>query len=228
MQYWSYGKTHSPRDETLRRRLLDSAASLIARDGAAFVSLRSIAATAGTSTTAVYSLFGGKAELLTAVLDDGFASFAASQQEAAAAGLEALGRAYRTWALEHPILYGLMFGGSWPARCRAGRLRGPLSHRSRRCSPRSPQRCPEQRMTRSPRWSALCGAKSTGWCHWSWPVHRRLAGPGMRPMMPPSGRLAARWDAREDQSSSSRRTTVSASSHRKSGPRDGRPVCSSA
>ena len=72
----------------------------------------SIAATAGTSTTAVYSLFGGKAELLTAVLDDGFASFAASQQEAAAAGLEALGRAYRTWALKHPVLYGLMFGGS--------------------------------------------------------------------------------------------------------------------
>jgi AcrR family transcriptional regulator len=99
-------------DETLRRRLLDTAASLIARDGAATVSLRSIAATAGTSTTAVYSLFGGKAELLTAVLDDGFASFAASQQEAAAAGLEALGRAYRTWALEHPVLYGLMFGGS--------------------------------------------------------------------------------------------------------------------
>lgn len=98
-------------DETLRRRLLDTAAALIARDGAASVSLRTIAATAGTSTTAVYSLFGGKAELLTAVLDDGFASFAASQQEAAAGGLEALGRAYRTWALEHPILYGLMFAG---------------------------------------------------------------------------------------------------------------------
>ncbi len=99
-------------DETLRRTLLDTAAFLIARDGAATVSLRTIAATAGTSTTAVYSLFGGKAGLFTAVLDDGFASFAASQQEAAAAGLESLGRAYRTWALEHPILYGLMFGGS--------------------------------------------------------------------------------------------------------------------
>ncbi len=99
-------------DETLRRRLLDTAASRIARDGAASVSLRSIAAAAGTSTTAVYSLFGGKAELLTAVLDDGFASFTASQQQASAGGLEALGRAYRTWALEHPVLYGLMFGGS--------------------------------------------------------------------------------------------------------------------
>lgn len=98
-------------DEILRRRLLDTAAFLIARDGAASVSLRTIAATAGTSTTAVYSLFGGKAELLTAVLDDGFASFAASQHEAADSGLEALGRAYRAWALEHPILYGLMFAG---------------------------------------------------------------------------------------------------------------------
>ncbi len=99
-------------DDTLRRRLLDAAASLIARDGAAVVSLRGLAAAAGTSTTAVYSLFGGKAELLSAVLDDGFASFAASQQEAAAGGLEALGRTYRAWALEHPVLYGLMFGGS--------------------------------------------------------------------------------------------------------------------
>lgn len=98
-------------DETLRRRLLDTAAFLIARDGAASVSLRTIAAAVGTSTTAVYSLFGGKAELLTAVLDDGFASFAASQHEAAA-DLESLGRAYRAWALEHPVLYGLMFGGS--------------------------------------------------------------------------------------------------------------------
>ncbi|WP_346960221.1 TetR-like C-terminal domain-containing protein [uncultured Arthrobacter sp.] len=99
-------------DENLRRRLLDAAASLIARDGAAVVSLRGLAAAAGTSTTAVYSLFGGKAELLSAVLDDGFASFAASQQDAADGGVEALGLAYRAWALEHPVLYGLMFSGS--------------------------------------------------------------------------------------------------------------------
>lgn len=99
-------------DEALRRRLLDGAVSLIARDGTAAVSLRSIAAAAGTSTTAVYSLFGGKAELVTAVLDHGFASFAASQQAAASGGLEELGRAYRTWALGNPLLYGLMFGGA--------------------------------------------------------------------------------------------------------------------
>ncbi|KRE79772.1 TetR/AcrR family transcriptional regulator [Arthrobacter sp. Soil763] len=98
-------------DESLRRKLLDTAAILIARDGGGSASLRSIAAAAGTSTTAVYSLYGGKAELLTAVLDDGFASFAEAQQEAASAGLEALGRAYRTWALKHPVLYGLMFNG---------------------------------------------------------------------------------------------------------------------
>lgn len=99
-------------DDALRRRLLGTAASLIAHDGAASLSLRALAAAAGTSTTAVYSLFGGKAELLTSVLDDGFAAFASSQQEAAAAGLESLGRAYRAWALEHPVLYSLMFGGS--------------------------------------------------------------------------------------------------------------------
>jgi len=99
-------------DDNLRRRLLDAAASLIARDGAAGLSLRGLAAAAGTSTTAVYSLFGGKAELLSAVLDDGFASFAASQRDAADGGVEALGLVYRAWALEHPVLYGLMFGGA--------------------------------------------------------------------------------------------------------------------
>ena len=44
----------------------------------------------------------------------------AAHHEAAAAGLESLGRAYRAWALEHPILYGLMFGGSLAGQFAAG------------------------------------------------------------------------------------------------------------
>ncbi|ALE07851.1 TetR family transcriptional regulator [Arthrobacter sp. ERGS1:01] len=99
-------------NDEVRSRLLEEAAALVAARGVALVSLRDIASAAGTSTAAIYSLFGGKRELLTAVVDDGFASFAASQAAAAPEGLLSLGRAYRRWALEHPSLYSLMFTGS--------------------------------------------------------------------------------------------------------------------
>ncbi|MDR6868963.1 AcrR family transcriptional regulator [Microbacterium resistens] len=99
-------------DETLRDRLLDAAAEIVDRDGPERVSLRDVAASAETSTSAVYALFGGKAELLAAVIAHGFASFGASQRAAEGAGLRPLGLAYRDWALAHPALYRLMFGGA--------------------------------------------------------------------------------------------------------------------
>ena len=99
-------------DEALRSRLLAATADAVAADGPDRVSLRDVARAAGTSTSAVYTLFGGKDELLAAVIADGFGSFAASQRAAEPAGLRALGIAYRTWAHEHPSLYRLMFGGA--------------------------------------------------------------------------------------------------------------------
>lgn len=102
-------------NDSLRQRLLDVTAELVDREGPARVTLRDVAAAAQTSTTAVYSLFGGKSQLLTAVVDDGFRSFHESQLAAADGGLHALGLAYRTWALEHQALYRLMFGGALAA-----------------------------------------------------------------------------------------------------------------
>ncbi len=99
-------------DDAVRTRLLDVAAELVDREGPARVTLREVAAGAETSTTAVYSLFGGKAELLKAVVDGGFTSFGQSQRAAAGGGLQALGVAYREWALAHPALYRLMFGSA--------------------------------------------------------------------------------------------------------------------
>lgn len=99
-------------DDALRERLLEVTAEIVARDGASRAALRDIASAAGTSTSAVYALFGGKGELLAAVIEHGFASFAAAQQEAAPDGLRALGVAYREWAIGHPALYRLMFGGA--------------------------------------------------------------------------------------------------------------------
>lgn len=102
-------------NDSLRQDLLAVAADLIDRDGPARVTLRDVASAAGTSTSAVYSLFGGKSQLLTAVVDDGFRSFRDSQLAAADGGLDALGVAYRAWALEHRALYRLMFGGALAA-----------------------------------------------------------------------------------------------------------------
>ncbi|MFF1881273.1 TetR-like C-terminal domain-containing protein [Pseudarthrobacter sp. NPDC058196] len=98
-------------NDSLRQDLLAVTADLVDRTGPARVTVRDVAAAARTSTTAVYSLFGGKSELLTAVVEDGFRSFGESQASAAAGGLQGLGMAYRAWALEHQALYRLMFGG---------------------------------------------------------------------------------------------------------------------
>ncbi|MDI2033309.1 TetR-like C-terminal domain-containing protein [Paenarthrobacter nitroguajacolicus] len=99
-------------DHLVQQKLLAVTADLVDREGPSRVTLRDVAAAAETSTSAIYSLFGGKAQLLTAAIDEGFRSFGESQRQAATGGLRELGRAYRTWALEHPALYRLMFGGA--------------------------------------------------------------------------------------------------------------------
>ena len=99
-------------DETLRDRLLDVTADMVDRKGPERISLRDIAQAAGTSTSAVYALFGGKAQLLVAVIEHGFSSFGAAQAATEAEGLRSLGHAYRAWAKTNPALYRLMFGGS--------------------------------------------------------------------------------------------------------------------
>ncbi|MCU1603247.1 MAG: TetR family transcriptional regulator [Frankiales bacterium] len=106
-------------DEALRQRLLAEAAQLLSSEGVGALTLRRVAALADTSTTAVYSLFGDKDQLLTAMYVDGFARLGRALTRArAGAPLEALGSvgmAYRRAALAAPHLYGLMFGGLAPS-----------------------------------------------------------------------------------------------------------------
>ena len=104
-------------DEALRARLLDEAGREVSQHGAAALSLRTVARAAGTSTTAIYSLFGGKAELLTAVFDEAFRRFgehlaAVTPGDDPREDLVALARAYRASALAEPHFYGVMFGGA--------------------------------------------------------------------------------------------------------------------
>ncbi|MEC3979445.1 TetR/AcrR family transcriptional regulator [Amycolatopsis sp. H20-H5] len=109
-------RTH---DEALRLKLLDRAGELITADGAKALSLRKLAADVGTSTTAVYSLFGGKPELVGALYVEGFRRFGGRMDAVGLTGepvedLTRLGLAYRVSALADPHLYAIMFTRSVP------------------------------------------------------------------------------------------------------------------
>lgn len=98
-----------------RELLVDAAASVLAQEGAAAVSVRRVAAEVGTSTMAVYTWFGGKDELLAAVRAEGFARFgrrlsAVRRTDDSLRDLHGLGLAYRRFARAEPHLYEAMFG----------------------------------------------------------------------------------------------------------------------
>src|SRR5439155_14458417 len=92
---------------------------LISSDGPKALSLRKLAADAGTSTTAVYSLFGSKPDLVNALYAEGFRRFgtrlaAVPHTGDAAPALVRLGIAYRESALADPHPYAIMFTRSVP------------------------------------------------------------------------------------------------------------------
>ncbi|MFG1749106.1 TetR/AcrR family transcriptional regulator [Streptosporangium sandarakinum] len=101
--------------DELRRDLLDAAGRLLSQEGPQALSTRRLAQEVGTSTKAVYNLFGDKAGLLRAMFLEGFARLADEFAAVPAhddpeADLMALGQAYRAAALANPHLYELMFG----------------------------------------------------------------------------------------------------------------------
>jgi AcrR family transcriptional regulator len=106
-------------DEALRIRLLDTAAALLTSEGPDALSLRRLAAAAGTSTSAVYALFGGKPGILRGLFIEAFTRFGTHLDKVTPSDdpltdLLALGRAYRDSALADPHLYAVMFGSSVP------------------------------------------------------------------------------------------------------------------
>lgn len=106
-------------DDALRIRLLDTAGAMLTSEGPDALSLRRLAAEAGTSTTAVYSLFGGKPGVLRALFVEAFTRFGAHLDTVAPssdplADILALGRAYRASAKADPHLYTVMFGSPVP------------------------------------------------------------------------------------------------------------------
>lgn len=101
-------------DRELRLRLLDRAGEVLSSAGPEGLSLRRLASAAGTSTTAVYSLFGGKRQLLHQVRAEALRRFAAHLRTVRETAdptddLIRLALAYRASAVADPHYYRVLF-----------------------------------------------------------------------------------------------------------------------
>lgn len=99
----------------LRRMILDEASREFLEHGYENFSLRRVAERIGYTPTTIYLHFHNKDELLLETAKDGFTNFDEAIAEAARSNplplprIEALGRAYIQFGLDHPALYRLMF-----------------------------------------------------------------------------------------------------------------------
>ena len=92
----------------LRPALLRAASRLLEKEGPAALSLRDLARRAGVSHNAPYRHFPDREALLAALAADGFRRLG---EALAGASRREMGEAYVRFALEHPQLFRLMFGG---------------------------------------------------------------------------------------------------------------------
>jgi AcrR family transcriptional regulator len=103
-------------DATVRERLVESATEMFATRSPESITVRALAAAAGTTTGAVYSLFAGKDAVIGEVRNRAVAGL--SQYLSAVpttrdplADIYALAVAYRQWGRDHAHLYAALFGG---------------------------------------------------------------------------------------------------------------------
>jgi AcrR family transcriptional regulator len=102
----------------VERELVAAAEAVLVRDGPGGLTVRAVAAQAGTAPMSVYNRLGGKDGLVDALLIRGFdrltAAIAAHGEPDAAARLLACGLRYREFALANPHFYAIMFEGAVP------------------------------------------------------------------------------------------------------------------
>lgn len=103
-------------DDTVRDRLVEVATEMFATRPRESITVRALAAAAGTSTAALYSLFGGKDGLIGEVRDRAVAGLFRDLSSVPAsddplADLYELAVAYRRWGREHSHMYTVFFGG---------------------------------------------------------------------------------------------------------------------
>jgi AcrR family transcriptional regulator len=103
------------RASTPREALLEAAARLLAEKGPDALTTRRLAAEIGASTMAVYTWFGNMPNLMRALYRECFVRFgdhlrAVPTTADCRADLQALSLAYRSFALDNPNFYEIMFG----------------------------------------------------------------------------------------------------------------------
>lgn len=102
-------------NDEIKIEVLNAARALFVSEGLAGLTVRKVAESAGTTTMAVYSRFGGKEGLLTALFEEGFDRLYQAQLQvpaslAPAARVQALCQSYRQVAQTYPHHYALMLG----------------------------------------------------------------------------------------------------------------------
>jgi AcrR family transcriptional regulator len=117
---FDYQSARAAGDDVVRRGLLELAARLLAEDGPQALTLRHLAQRANCSTKVVYTLFGGKNGLSEGLKVEGFARlrFTVERERRRhrdpVQALLPVMLAYRSFALAHRALFGVMFGNAQP------------------------------------------------------------------------------------------------------------------
>jgi AcrR family transcriptional regulator len=101
--------------ELTRRRVIEAAADLLAREGGDAVTTRAVAAAAGVNAPAIYRFFRDKDALLEAVVEHGYATFLAAKRvdsnpDDPIEDLRAGWDLAVEFGLANPALYALMYG----------------------------------------------------------------------------------------------------------------------
>ncbi|MEV4513387.1 TetR-like C-terminal domain-containing protein [Dactylosporangium sp. NPDC049525] len=103
-------------DDAVKERLVRTATEMLATQPEESITVRALAAAAGTATAAVYTLFGSREALIGEVRGRAVAGLSQTLSATPAspdplADIHALAVAYRQWARGHRHLYAVLFGG---------------------------------------------------------------------------------------------------------------------
>ena len=106
----------------IRAAILRTASAHLASDGAASMSLRAIARELGMASSAIYRYFASREDLLTALIIEAYDDLGARTEAVLEASVGQAPRqrwvgaamAIRTWALDHPHDYALLYGTPIP------------------------------------------------------------------------------------------------------------------
>ncbi|MGL5852964.1 MAG: TetR/AcrR family transcriptional regulator [Phycicoccus sp.] len=117
----------------LTAEIKDAARRQLATEGLGALSLRGVARDVGMAVSALYRYFASRDDLVTALLVDAYGAHAEAVEAAVAdAGEDPVDRfraglvAFRAWAVERPVEYGLMYGSPLPGyKAPTERLYGP-------------------------------------------------------------------------------------------------------